>query len=142
MKLHSVTHGPSPNRYCGPSALSIITGRTTTEAATRVRYFTGKRAVTGVDARTLLAVLEDWGYTAVPLHAVPKGQGPTLAAWLKDTPRPAGKVFLVCAGWHWQVISGRRYACGRTAGGKPVSIRDKRVKRRARVSHVWEVTIR
>lgn len=68
------------------------------------------------------------------------GRAPTLAAWLKFSKheRTAGRVYLVCAGLHWQVISGRRYVCGIT--GDIVSIKDKKVRRRARVTGVWELT--
>ena len=41
------------------------------------------------------------------------------------------------AGCHWQLVSGRRYTCGRIR--EIVSIRDKRVKRRARVAEVYEL---
>jgi hypothetical protein len=65
---------------------------------------------------------------------------PTLAAWLKATKdeRTAGRVYLLVAGLHWLVVSGRRYVCGIT--GDIVSIKDKRVRRRARVTGAWEVT--
>ena len=65
--------------------------------------------------------------------------GVTLAGWLKHTvkDRDANRVFLIVAGWHWQLVQGRRYVCGLT--GDIVSIRDKRVKRRARVAEVYEL---
>jgi hypothetical protein len=52
--------------------------------------------------------------------------------------RTPGRVFLIAAGWHWQIVSGRRYTCGRIR--EIVSIKDKRVKRRARVAEVYELT--
>jgi len=68
-----------------------------------------------------------------------RSNGITLARWLKLSVkhRTEGRVFLVVAGWHWQLISGRRYTCGRIRD--IVSIRDKRVKRRARVAEVYEL---
>jgi hypothetical protein len=64
----------------------------------------------------------------------------TLAGWLKATvkERTANRVFLIVAGWHWQLVQGRRYVCGIL--GSPASIKDKRIKRRARVSEVYELT--
>ena len=72
-------------------------------------------------------------------HRRPVSGKPTLAAWLKGTQadRTEGRVFLVVAGNHWQLITGRRYACGRI--GAIVSIRDEKVKRRARVTEVYEL---
>ena len=52
--------------------------------------------------------------------------------------RTEGRVFLIAAGHHWQLVSGRRYTCGRIR--EIVSIKDKQVKRRARVAEVYELT--
>ena len=64
----------------------------------------------------------------------------TLAGWLKGTvkERTADRVFLIVAGWHWQLVQGRRYVCGIV--GDVVSIKDKKIKRRARVAEVYELT--
>tara|TARA_Y100000401_G_scaffold115874_2_gene120393 strand:+ start:649 stop:1188 length:540 start_codon:yes stop_codon:yes gene_type:complete len=64
---------------------------------------------------------------------------PTLAAWLREHKgmRTSGRVYLLAAGNHWQLITGFRYACGQV--GEIVSVRDPRVRRRARVSEVYEV---
>jgi hypothetical protein len=68
-----------------------------------------------------------------------RSKGPTLAGWLKATvkERTADRVFLIIAGWHWQLVQGRRIVCGIL--GSPTSVRDKRVKRRARVANVYEL---
>ena len=44
---------------------------------------------------------------------------------------------MIVAGNHWQIVTGRRYICGIV--GDLVSIKDKRVKRRARVTEVFEL---
>lgn len=170
------------NRYCGPAAVSILTGCDTAEAARRLREVSGARAVRGTSPRWVLEVLQQFGVRVVreafpaldreqtakpwPWEFNPDVQswrwrtqddafrssslwrksqtrakhGPTLAQWLKDTKadRTAGRVYLIAAGLHWQVISGRRYCCGLT--GEIVSIKHKRVRRRARVTGVWELT--
>jgi hypothetical protein len=140
MNLHPIKHGPKGNRYCGPCALAAISNRQTDYAAKLLRKITGKRSITGTSHWAVHRALHEMGFGVrkVTYHqARPTKDRMSLAAWLKITPRPAGKVFLLDAGNHWQVISGRRYVCGRI--GEIVSIRDKRVKRRAKVEAAWEV---
>jgi hypothetical protein len=69
-----------------------------------------------------------------------RSKGPTLAAWLRHTvkERTAKRVFLIVAGHHFQLVQGRRIVCGILK--EPTSVRDKRVKRRARVSNVYELS--
>ena len=68
-----------------------------------------------------------------------RSNGITLAKWLQLSVRhrTKGRVFLISAGHHWQLVSGRKYTCGRIR--EIVSIKDKRVKRRARVAGVYEL---
>jgi hypothetical protein len=62
----------------------------------------------------------------------------TFAAWLRMTAgKRGGKVFLVVAGNHFQVVSGNRYACGRT--NAVVELDHATVKRRALVDQVWRL---
>ncbi len=51
--------------------------------------------------------------------------------------RTSGRVFLIVAGNHFQLVEGRRYVCGRTRD--IVSVRSKLVKRRCRVETVHEL---
>ena len=46
-------------------------------------------------------------------------------------------MYLLVAGNHYQLVRGRRYVCGITKD--IVSIKDKKVKRRARVTEVYEL---
>jgi hypothetical protein len=153
------------NRYCGPSALSIITGMNTGEAARLIRHISGGALVKGTTTGEILRALTMCGLGTrrhpVPVeervverkgswmrrggtYIIKKGEL-TLAAWLKKTVsmRTSGRVFLVVAGTennqHWQVISGRRFCCARTK--EIVSITDKKVGRRARVLEVYEVLL-
>lgn len=153
MNIHPVTvKGPRSNRWCGPAVISIIAGVTTDAAAKLLRDLTGRRSITGTYHYEVDWALRNLGYR---LTALPRGsdadrsdaracglrhygEKPTLAAWLRDTPRPAGTVFLVIAGNHYMVISGHRYCCGRVR--EIVSVRDDRVKRRSRVSAAYVVT--
>lgn len=137
MKLRPVNVGPRPNRWCGPAIISIITGCTTREAADLLCDITGARQITGTFTSDVKEALRRHGYALVPVKSRNYGEKPTLAAWLRDTPRPAGVLYMVIAGHHYQAISGRRYCCGRVR--EIVSIRDKRVKRRARVTAAYVV---
>ena len=144
LKLHAVNHGKDRNRYCGPSAISAVTKLTSGEAARLIRKLNGKRSVKGTSIPDIRRAFEACN---IKMHAVPSPEGTrygrsdgiTLARWLKLTTRSRGsKIFLIVAGHHWQLVSGRRYVCGLTED--IVSIRDKKVKRRARVSKVYELT--
>lgn len=128
------------NRFCGPAAISAITSLGTSEAAAVLRAVSGKRAIKGVGYSDMRNALRNLNWRTIPLYEAERGKGITLAAWLRQSKqlRTTGRLFLIAAGWHWQVISGRRYTCGRI--GEIVSIRDERVKRRARVARVYEVT--
>ena len=92
MKIRPVKHeGMFPkNRYCGPAAISIISGISTGEAAKLLRYITGARAIRGVWTWDLEIALNDLGYELLAHHSprhdsVPRKERPTLARWLKDT---------------------------------------------------------
>lgn len=147
LRIKPVNHGSSKrdkNRFCGPAVISAITGMTTGEAAAQLRRVTGRRMITGTGTTELMDVLHMNGirmrdvrhYWDVKFN---RTDGVTLAGWLKASvkDRDAKSVFLVVAGWHWQLVQGRRYVCGLTK--EIVSIRDKRVKRRARVAEVYEL---
>jgi len=144
LKLRAIKDGKDMNRYCGPSVVSALTDLTTGQAARLFRLMYGRTAIRGAYPREVLGALEEcniehtrWTKPGVRLS---RTDGPTLAKWLQlsKEERTAGRVFLLIAGWHWQLVSGRRYTCGRIRD--IVSIRDKRVKRRARVASVWELT--
>ncbi len=145
LQIKPVNHGKvkaDKNRYCGPSAISAITGMTTGEAARLIRHVSGKTKVTGTSSRhirqslKLCNIIAEPQYFGLPLH---RRTGPTLAGWLKATvkERTSKRVFLIVSGWHWQVVQGRRIVCGILK--EPTSVRDKRARRRARVAEVYEL---
>ena len=142
--LRAIKDGKDRNRYCGPSVISALTDLTTGQAARLIRLMYGRTAIRGSASHEVLGALKAsnidhtrWTKPGVRLN---RTNGPTLAKWLQlsKEDRTAGRVFLIIAGWHWQLVSGRRYTCGRIRD--IVSIRDNRVKRRARVAKVWELT--
>ncbi len=160
MKIHPVKHGKGDkNRYCGPAALSIVTGMTTGEAARLLRHLSGKASIKGTSTSQMRNAFAKCGVSMKPVVVKPQPPKarpmidpwtrqvcgtytearPTLTQWLKDSQdiRTPGRVFLVSAGHHWQIITGRRFCCGRT--GEIVSIRDKKANRRGRVRAVYEL---
>ena len=147
LKIKPVNHGTTKadrNNYCGPSVISAITGMTTGEASRLVRSLSGVKSVKGTSTRQVRDALRDCNIDMQRCSfnmALSRSTGPTLAGWLKQTvkERTADRVFLIVAGWHWQLVQGRRYVCGIV--GDVVSIKDKKIKRRARVAEVYELTM-
>ena len=144
IQLKAITDGKDKNRYCGPSVISALTNLTTGEAARLIRKQNGRKVIRGSYTYEVLDALRAcniqsrrWEKPGVRFN---RKTGPTLAGWLKMSKkdRTPGRFFLIVAGWHWQLVSGRRYTCGRIR--EIVSIKDKRVKRRARVAEVYELT--
>ena len=140
MKLHQI-HGK--NRYCGPAAISAITGASTDDAAYAIRQKSGQRYVKGSACNHVLAALRDsgvFGEQVWPIKGLTyREENITFAQWRRHSKkdRKAGVVFLVVAGNHYQVVSGRKATCGRLR--EIVSIADKRLKQRARVYAVWKL---
>jgi hypothetical protein len=170
LTINAVNHGTrvaDKNRYCGPSAISAVTGMTTAEAAKLLRVVSGARLIKGTHIAWMRDALRECGIKMgediraarrgdslrVPAQVYPYLEGDyteTLARWLSNTrlileanrwpwQEFAQRVFLVVAGNHWQLIQGDKYVCGLT--GEVVSVTDKRVKRRAKVTQVYELTL-
>ena len=142
MKIKAVNNSTSGrNRYCGPAVISAVTGMVTGEAARLIRHVSGQRKVTGSYAHHVIRALQlcNVGYKDNKFFGLDTKQQPTLAQWLKSSKdiRTSGRVFLIVAGNHFQLVEGRRYVCGRTKD--VVSVRSKLVKRRCRVEEVYEL---
>lgn len=150
MKIHPVNHAKGDiNRYCGPSAISIVTGMASGEAARLIRATSQAKQVQGTSDWQMKVALAKCGITMRAVNVKPqpakiiRGKTetrPTLTQWYRDTQalRSSGRVFLVSAGYHWQIITGRRFCCGRVKA--IVSITAKGTNRRARVDGVYELT--
>lgn len=138
LKLNPVNR--DGNRYCGPAVISALTRCTTNEAARLIRSVNGKRFVKGTTNGEMTAALSLCGIRVAVIQRWCKSQAPTLAGWLASTEklRAPGRVFLVSAGNHWQLISSDTYVCGIV--GDVVEVTHSKVKRRGRVEAVWELT--
>ena len=129
MKLHKIK---GRNRYCGPAVISALTGCTTDEAAVVIRSISFQESVKGVHTHHLRRALHAFNVATYSQRDV---KGKTLTQWLKATDRPSGKVFLVVAGNHFQIVTGRRYLDNATK--TPVSVKDEKVRGRSRVEEVF-----
>lgn len=96
------------NRYCGPAALSIITGMDTDRTAKLIREISGQRFVKGTAYGTMIWALEKLGYSCLRLPA----DKMTLVQFVNMVDQD--KMFLICAGNHYSIVQGRRYCCGQT----------------------------
>ena len=137
MELKQLNRTSKQNRYCGPAVISFLTGANTDECATVIRSISGQRSVKGSSRHDVVKALAQFGVSSEILD-MPKLTLVGALRVLRDAGRlTAGRVYLVIAGNHYQLVTGRRYACGRI--GEIVSIADPRVKRRARVTGLYEV---
>ena len=136
LKLRPVNHAKGDtNRYCGPSAISAVTGMTSGEAARLLRSVTGRTAIKGASSASVCSALARCG-VRVEKAREHREALPTLAAWLKYTHgNRGGKVILVSAGDHWQVVSGNRFVCGQTRD--VVALDHPKVHRRAKVKAAY-----
>ena len=143
MKLRAPHHAKGDsNRYCGPSAISAVTPLTTGEAARLIRANRRRPTpVTGTTAYEVGQALQQIGIKMIQHGDLGIGTQvqPTLAKWLELSRgiRTTGRVFLLCAGSHWQIVSGNRFVCG--IAGAVVDFKHKAVKRRSWVTMVFEL---
>jgi hypothetical protein len=124
------------NRYCGPGALSIITGIDTAQAAAALREVSGRKAIKGAHEVHMRRVLTKLGYR---VQTVTFPEGTTLAAWLKANPlsQRGTKVYLITVAHHYVTVQGRRGGCNLTGG--PVALKDMK-KRRGVVASILLVS--
>lgn len=141
LRLHPVNHnGPRKNRFCGPSALSILTGLDTGRTATLLRRVSGARSIKGTYSGWMRKALRELGidsFSSWTGHWT-GGKPLTFVQWLRDTKDKRGDgTYLIVCGNHWILVQGRRCACGITK--EVVSLKDCS-KRRGRVTECWSLT--
>lgn len=143
IQLHPVKRGTkASNRYCGPAALSILTGLDTKDTARLLRDVSGFRSIKGTSRGAMKAALIKLGINvmrwSIP-NTFPCIKPLTFVQWERVTriARDTDDTFLLVMGHHWAVIKGRRYACGLTK--KPVGFKDI-PHRKARVTDAWLLT--
>ena len=136
--MNAVKHPTSGrNRYCGPAALSIIAGIDSKQAAALLRLVSGRRFIKSASYGAVLGALSRLGYLPKPWQFNRALKRPSFAAWCRDERRRPDCTYLVEAGHHYRVVSGRQVCCSVTQ--KPVFI-GRSPLRRARVNAVWTIT--
>lgn len=146
-KLHPVTHSRALgiNHYCGPSAISIITGRSTGCASRwilRSRGYDGwgpNGGVKGTHPREIAAALNGLGYSVRRIEHYHKGNRPTFNNWIRNRSRKMlSQAFLVNVGNHWVVVLGSRMFDSKAPHGTFVT---QAHGQKARVSGVHHITL-
>jgi hypothetical protein len=122
------------NHYCGPAALSLLTGRHVDDCAATLRRLLNRRRVTFVHVLDMPAALSQMGHNATPLSH----HGTTLVGLtrLLRTRTPEQR-FLVATTHHYLILCGRKIYDNHNPTG---IFFGKYNHRRYRVKFVWEVS--
>lgn len=138
--IRNITKAPkNHNRWCGPAAVSAITGVDTAQAASLFRAVNGKRSVKGTSIIDMKLVLARLGVHTAKATLYKKGEQPTLSRWIDDTrAERRGRAFLIVAGMHWRLVQRDAYVCGLT--GRVVDVSEAPGPR-SRVTHVFELEV-
>jgi hypothetical protein len=136
MKLRPIQ---GKNGFCGPAAVSAITGCRTEISADLMRQHYGRSAIKGSFANEIGHALRQLGFS-LQLALEPEISvigGRTYAQWCRNTARSRGRrTFLLAYGHHWAVVQGRRHFCSQRKQGCAQRLAP---MRRGRVTQVFEV---
>lgn len=139
-----VIKNPGDNSYCGPAAISLLTGHHVSLCCHYMRQVTGKRAIRAASNGSMVATLIKMGKRVreVPIHdnrvCQTLRRKPTLVGLvrlLRD--REPHQRFLIRTTTHFLVLRGRMVYDNLNPEGVFFG---KYNRRRLRVSHVWEVS--
>jgi len=122
--------------WCGPAAISIITGCGYDAALELLKQVTGRSVIKGVARPDMFRALRRLGYDCKSRQEFTDWR-PTLAWWLRQRESDEMSLtYLVNVTGHYLVVRGRKIADNKT--GEPVFTR-KYPHRRKRVKVVWQV---
>lgn len=125
------------NPYCGPTAMSAITGFTSDECAAVARMVGGRRFIKGMYNNELIKALNMMGVTLVPF-AVPQKTAREAIDALPDEVRQ--RIVVMSAGHHYQTFLRETMVCS-LSDHELVHI-NSMPKPRAKVSKLWLVEFR
>jgi hypothetical protein len=142
IQLRPVNKPKGENRFCGPAAISCVTGLTTGNIAEVLRNVFRRRMITGLAQDHLRWFLGRCGIKTERIASYKchsNSERPSLAKWLATSVdiKPS-KVYIVVAGNHYSVIQGDQYCCGLV--GDIINVTDKRARRRAKVLEAFELS--
>jgi hypothetical protein len=136
-----ITHDIKTALWCGPAAISAVTGRPTSEIMALARYVTGKQTVKGLKVGALKAILNRLGYrtdeifsAGLEFCAGNPNWKPTLAKWTRANAKAFAKLpCIVLVTNHYVTVKGRTLIDTFVRDGAPLK---KAPWRRARVARV------
>lgn len=148
--LH-LPHGK--NRWCGPGAISIITGLDTDSVSRLVRSFTGNTKCTGMTNTSLRRALRMCNIRLKPIlsnvdvngHLISDFKSPTITKWRKDNAdklkitETGYNVYLVNAGHHYQILQGEFFIDNQVQDF--VLFDDLKKGKRRKIRKIWQVLI-
>lgn len=115
------------NRYCGPGAVSALTGCDTQQAAALMRKHSGRYSIKSSTGGEVWSALRALGYSVEDIHVKTErytnsngtsyNRMPSLRNWLAQSKELRGSdAFLVSTPTHWLVIQGNRRVCSLSKG--------------------------
>lgn len=142
---HEIVHDLETALWCGPAAISALTGATTSQVRKYVRMYRKDQEsrVQGTNEDEVEFVFRKLGYKMELRYlcsSADKKNHPTMARWLRESKRDPHIGYLIGQGGnpgHWVVVHGAFYCCSITDGWVPVQ---KAPTRRKRVDVVFTVT--
>lgn len=135
IKLQAVQKDIKTIAWCGPSAISAVTGKPLSEVVRALKDITGRQQIKGLSGLALCKGLRHFGVDAFCTEEFGKGTRPTLATWLREAKRRGwtGPSIVNVTG-HYVVVDARRFVDNRQQ--TPVPHKQAR-GRRARVVLVF-----
>lgn len=133
------------NGYCGPAAVSIITGLGTAEAASLMRAHSGATFIKSASYGEVFAAFRALGCVVEEAtDLLPAGHWArnrkdqlTFLQWIRSTRGKRGNdMLLVADSSHYRVVRGTAYNCSMTK--EPVHVADA-PRQRSRIERVWRV---
>jgi hypothetical protein len=146
-KLHPIKHDLPGTLWCGPAALSAVTGEPTSRIHDIIKKIRGNnRPVKGVTNSELVKTAFVLGYTLEPIHdyfeewrkapcgSCPIQFKPTLARFVRQRRKELHDPVVINVTGHYVVVHGRTFVDNNVAGPVPLK---KAPRRRCRVKKAF-----
>ena len=135
LKIRDVVRKENSNKYCGASALSVITGLDSSICARILADFDEEVMIKGCTYKTMIRGILNYGLKVQRVYDLPK----RLGGFIKQRKVGDKNFYLIVARNHYQIIQGNRYVCGQA--GKVASIyRNKYCEWGADLEKVWIIS--
>lgn len=141
-----INHDLKTALWCGPAAISAVTGAPTSQIVALAKKFTGRQVIKGMNVYTLRQVLNALGYRTEEAYSALRAwtfergsdlRDPTLAKWTRENREKFSRLpCIVMTTSHYVTVKGRSFIDNHTKKPVPLS---KAPWRRARVAQAWQV---